>query len=245
MLTSSIQTAHIGVVGAGRLGTALSHALRAGGLCVSGPHGRGAVGEGSDIVLLCVPDAAIASAARMVRDGALVGHTSGATTLAPLGSRESFSIHPLLSVARDRTSFAGAGCAIAGSTVRASAVAAEIASALGMRTFEVADADRALYHAAASLASNYLVTLEGAAEALFAAAGVSREHIAPLVRSAAEQWEQRGARAALTGPVVRGDEETIMRQTRAIADRAPDLLALWDTLTRSTRALAARGGVHS
>src|SRR5918912_1497674 len=69
------------VVGAGRLGTALAGALRACGVTVDGPLGRGTRCEGADVVLLCVPDAEIAAAAAVVAPGPLVGHCSGATGL--------------------------------------------------------------------------------------------------------------------------------------------------------------------
>jgi len=135
-------------------------------------------------------------------------------------------------------SFAGAGCAVAGSTERARGVAIQLAKRLRMKPFELKDADRDLYHAAASLASNYLVTLEGAAERLAVIVGVERELLLPLVRAAAENWGRLGARQALTGPIVRGDLATTNRQQAAIAQRAPELLPLWDALTTATRALA-------
>lgn len=238
MAPFSLDSARIGIVGAGRMGTAFAMALRRAGRDVEGPLPRGADGAGCDVVLLCVPDAEIAAAARCITPGPLVGHTSGATPLAPLAPHERFSIHPLLSVARDDAAFASAGCAIDGSTERARDVAKALATLLGMWPIHVDEADRALYHAAASMAANYLVTLEGAAERLFAAAGVRRELIAPLVRSAMDQWARVGARAALTGPVVRGDEQTVARQRDAVATRARELLPLWDALTEATRALA-------
>src|SRR6266513_2350546 len=149
------------IVGAGRLGKALANAMKGAELHVSGPLGRGADGRGADIVLLCVPDAAIGDAAQAVKRGPLVGHCSGATTLAPLAPHEAFSMHPLMTVP---ASFAGAGAAIAGSTDRALGTARALAEALGMKPFEIADDDRAAYHAAAAMASNYLVALEDAAE---------------------------------------------------------------------------------
>lgn len=238
MTAFSLDTARIGIVGAGRLGTALGTALRRSGRQVEGPFSRGADGAGCDVVLLCVPDVEIASAARCIVPGSIVGHTSGATPLAPLEPHERFSMHPLLSVSHDATVFSGAGCAIDGSTERALGAANALASVLGMLPFRVEETDRPLYHAAASMASNYLVTLEAAAERLFAAVGVSREYIAPLVRSAMDQWARVGPRDALTGPVVRGDEPTVVRQRDAIATRAPETLPLWDALTEATRALA-------
>ena len=109
-----------------------------------------------------------------------------------------------------------------------------------MSAFEVADTDRAAYHAAASIASNFLVTLEDAAEVMLRTAGADRSILVPLVRVTLENWAATGAPAALTGPIVRGDEATVARQRAAVADRAPELLALFDALCDRTRAIARR-----
>jgi predicted short-subunit dehydrogenase-like oxidoreductase (DUF2520 family) len=160
------------------------------------------------------------------------------STLETLTPHEAFSFHPLMTVAKGvAVSFAGAGCAVAGSTPRAREMAAWLATRLRMRSFVVADEDRAMYHAAATMASNYLVTLEGAAEQLGVAAGVHRELFVPLVRAAVENWAHLGARDALTGPIVRGDSATVGRQRAAVAVRSPRLLPLWDALTNATRTL--------
>jgi predicted short-subunit dehydrogenase-like oxidoreductase (DUF2520 family) len=192
------------------------------------------------VVLLCVPDAAIAAAAAAIVPGPLVGHCSGATTLAPLEPHEAFSLHPLMTVTADGARFAGAAAAIAGTTERAREAAETLATALGMRPVAIADADRTAYHAAASIASNFLVTLEWAAQRV---GGIDRELLAPLVRATVDNWAARGPAAALTGPIARGDEATVARQRAAVAARAPDLLALFDALTDATRTLSA-GGAH-
>ncbi|HYM57261.1 MAG TPA: DUF2520 domain-containing protein, partial [Solirubrobacteraceae bacterium] len=207
------------LVGAGRLGHALAAALRKRGLEVEGPLGRGGDPAGAEAVLLCVPDGEIGAAAAAVTPGPLVGHCSGATGLAVLGGHEAFGLHPLMTVPRSGTPpFAGAGCAVAGSTPRALGAARALATALGMRPVQIADEDRAAYHAAASIAANFLVTLEGAAERIAATAGVDREMLAPLARAALENWSELGAPRALTGPVARGDEETIARQRAAVQE---------------------------
>ena len=183
-------------------------------------------------MLLCVPDGEIAAAAAAVARGPLVGHCSGATGLEPLAPHEAFSLHPLMTVpagARPDV-LVGAGCAVDGGTPRALAAAEALAGALGMRAMRVEDADRTAYHAAASIAANFLVTLEGAAERLAATAGVDRALLAPLVRAAVEDWAALGAERALTGPIARGDEETVERQRAAVAERTPDLLPLFDVL---------------
>jgi len=225
------------IVGAGRLGHALAAALRDAGLEVEGPLGRGARPE-APVVLLTVPDGEIRAAAEAT-PAQLIGHCSGATTLEVFGDREGFSLHPLMTVTEGGASFAGAGCAVAGTSDRALELARGLAQALQMTAVEVTDEDRAAYHAAASIAANLLVTLEGAAERLAATAGVPRELLVPLARAALENWAANGAEQALTGPVARGDEATIARQREAIEQRAPDLLEAFDALVTASRVLAA------
>jgi predicted short-subunit dehydrogenase-like oxidoreductase (DUF2520 family) len=204
--------------------------------------------RGVQIVLLCVPDREIATAAATLAQrqpddarGALVGHCSGATPLNALVSlecSERFSLHPLMSFP-DRGDdgrpgvFQGAAAAVCGSSPDALRVACELARALGLSPFEMEDSDRAAYHAAASIASNFLVTLETAAEHLVQTAGADRSALVPLVRQTLENWAETGP-GALTGPIVRGDLETVRRQREAIQERAPQLLELFDTMTRAT-----------
>jgi predicted short-subunit dehydrogenase-like oxidoreductase (DUF2520 family) len=109
-----------------------------------------------------------------------------------------------------------------------------------MRPVAVADADRAVYHAAASVAANFLVTLEAAAERLAAVAGLDRAALLPLAQAALDNWASMGGEQALTGPIARGDEVTVRRQRAAIAAEAPELVGLFDALADATRDLAAR-----
>ena len=234
----------VSIVGDGRLGNALAGALRAAGVDVLGPTGRGEPVPRADAVLLCVPDGEIAGAAMDAAAAApLIGHCSGATPIADLGPG-GFGLHPLQTFAGGEgpERFRGAGCAVAGATPEALAAAAGLARALGMRPFEIEDSGRAAYHAAASIASNFLVTLEAAAERVAAGAGLeaaeARELLAPLVRSSVENWAAHGPERALTGPIARGDEATVARQRAAIAETSPELLALFDELAEHTRALA-------
>jgi predicted short-subunit dehydrogenase-like oxidoreductase (DUF2520 family) len=228
----------LAIVGQGRLGGALSAEFRRRGLDVVGPLGRGADGSGADVVLLCVPDDGIAAAASAIAPGRPVGHCSGATGLEPLAPHEAFSLHPLMTVSGNDAKFAGAGAAIAGSTQAALALAQGLAETLHMAPVEIAPDDRAAYHAAASIASNFLITLESAAEELAATAGVEREMMVPLVRATVENWARLGPAPALTGPVARGDEQTVARQRQAVAERTPELLDLFDALVAATRRLA-------
>jgi predicted short-subunit dehydrogenase-like oxidoreductase (DUF2520 family) len=240
----------VGVIGAGRLGSALATALREAGWKVEGPAGRGEVPADCDALVLCVPDGEIANAAATAKGRArFVGHTSGATPLAALepAGGESFALHPLQSFpggADDASRFDGAGCAVAGSTPDALALATELARSLGMTPFEIADDERPAYHAAASVASNFLVTLQSAAERVADAAGLdaaeARRLLAPLVRATVESWAELGPERALTGPVARGDELTVASQRAAVRRADPDLLPLFDALVAETRRLAGR-----
>lgn len=227
------------IVGQGRVGSALGSALQGTGITLLPPGGRGATGVGADIVLLAVPDAEISAAASHIAPGPLVGHLSGITTLDALGRHEAFALHPLLTVTGPQTTFTGAYGAVAGRTPRALAAAEDLARRLEMHPFQVADEDRAAYHAAASIASNFLVTIEGFAESLAETAGVPREALVPLAEAALRNWATRGASNALTGPIVRGDEATVRTQRDAVADRAPEQLPMFDALVEETRRLAA------
>jgi len=236
----------IGLVGRGRVGRALASALVAAGYEVAGPVGREELPAG-EAILLCVPDREIEPAARAVAGAAaLVGHTSGATplsALAPAGA-QAFGLHPLLSFTGTAPPrFDGAGCAVAGSTSAALAFAVSTARRLGMSPFPIDDEQRAAYHAAASVASNFLVTLEASAETLLVETGVdaaaARALLAPLVRSSVEAWAALGPRHALTGPVARGDERTVALQREAVATARPELLALFDVMVERTRELLA------
>lgn len=249
-ISDSLETARVGVVGPGRVGSALACALQEAEIAVEGPLGRGETPDGCDALVLCVPDAEIAVAAAALAEAApLVGHTSGATALsalAPAGG-EAFGLHPLQTFSEHVAglrAFTGAGCAVAGSTPRALAFATELAHAVGMRPFEIDDEGRAAYHAAASVASNFVVTLVAAAETIAAGAGLepaqARALLAPLLRRTVDNIAELGPERALTGPLARGDEQTVTDQRRAVEQTAPELLDLFDELARHTRALASQ-----
>lgn len=232
------------VVGRGRVGRALTTALPQ----LAGPFGRGFDGNDArglpfDAVLLAVPDGQIRAAAAAIRPGPILGHCAGSLGLAELAPREAFAFHPLMTIPATGATFAGAAAAVAGTTPRALALARAMADDLGMHAVEIADADRGAYHAAASIASNFLVTLEDAAAQLLATTGAPRQILHPLAAAALRNWAMHGGRQALTGPIVRGDEATVARQRAAVAERTPHLLALFDEMCAATRVLAGRPAV--
>lgn len=242
--------APIAIVGRGCVGASLAAAAEAAGLPVktAGRDGAREAATGATAALLCVPDEAIPEACEVVSAAepppALVGHVSGATTLSALASAGArgalaFSIHPVQSFPGPDTDVAGVPAATAGVDDTAEAFAGALAEALGMRPFPVPEERRAAYHAAASIASNFLVALEESASGLLDSVGIEggRELLAPLVLRSAENWAEHGGEA-LTGPIARGDEETVARHLDALAESAPELLPLYRALEERTRAIA-------
>ncbi len=212
------------VIGSGRVGSAIGARLRERGVLLGE--------DDPGVVLLCVPDAAISDVSRCLTPGrAWVGHVSGATPLAALGPHERrFSLHPLQTFDRSGNpgQLDGAWAAISGESAEALAVARELAETLGLHPFELADADRTLYHAGAVFASNYLVTLQRAAVRL----GVPAEGLVPLMKGTIDHGFE------LTGPIARGDWKTVEAHKEAIRATHPELEALYATLAEATAALA-------
>jgi predicted short-subunit dehydrogenase-like oxidoreductase (DUF2520 family) len=224
------------VIGArGRVGSAMSARLRERGVALLD------AGD-ADLVILCVPDRAIAEVAAGIEAGPWVAHVSGGTPLSALAPHERrFSLHPLQTFTLDRgpEQLDGAWAAVTGETDEAVATAKWLATTLGLQPFVLADERRTLYHAGAAIASNYLVTLRVAAGALFEASAVPPEALEPLMRRVIDNGFQ------LTGPIERGDWETVERHRAAIAEAAPDLLPAYDALAtltaRDTESQGSRG----
>ncbi len=215
------------VVGAGRVGSALAARL--------GERGVTLDADEPELVLLCVPDRAIAAAARSVAPGPWLAHVSGATPLAALDPHtRRFGVHPLQTFTKSRgpEQLDGAWAAVTGGNDEAVTAGRELAVLLGLRPFELDDSARVLYHAGAAVASNYLVTLRRAAGRLLADAGAPPEALDPLMRGTIDNGFE------LTGPIARGDVATVEAHEQAIATAEPDLLELYRVLADATRALA-------
>ncbi|HEY1367149.1 MAG TPA: DUF2520 domain-containing protein [Gaiellaceae bacterium] len=217
----------IHVIGSGRVGSAVAARLRERGLALDG--------DAPELVLLCVPDGAIAEVAAGVEPGPWIAHVSGATPLAALDPhKRRFAVHPLQTFTRSRGAeqLDGAWAAVTAETEAAREAGFALAELLGLRPFDLADEARPLYHAGAAIASNYLVTLERAAGALLEEAGAPREALVPLMRRTIENGFE------LTGPLSRGDWVTVERHRTAIRAARPDLEPLYDVLCDATLELA-------
>jgi len=214
----------VNVIGRGRVGSAVAARLAARGVEVR---------EDAELVLLCVPDAAIAVTARRLPLGPWVAHVSGATPLSALEPhKRRFGMHPLQTFTRSRgpEQLDGAWAAVSGESDEARAHGRALALTLGLRPFDLDDDARSLYHAGAAVASNYLVTLHQAASRLFAAAGAPPEALVPLMTRTIENGFD------LTGPIARGDWDTVGAHVRAIHDEAPELEPMYVALAEATRA---------
>jgi predicted short-subunit dehydrogenase-like oxidoreductase (DUF2520 family) len=210
----------------------LAGRLEQAGLAVTSGRAPAPAGSAADLVILAVPDGSIAAVAQAVPIGPWVAHVSGATSVTALEPHERrFCLHPLQTLTTDRgpEQLDGAWAAVSAEADEGQRLGEWLATSLGLRPFPLADADRPLYHAAAVIASNYLVTLHDVAARLFAQVGAPAEGLQPLMRRTIENGFQ------LTGPIERGDQQTIDAHLAVLADRAPDLETLYRVLADATR----------
>jgi len=217
----------IDVIGAGRVGAAVTARLRDRGLDLESGD--------PELVLLCVPDGAIAEVAASRPVGPWIAHVSGATPLAALDPHERrFGMHPLQTFTRARGAdqLDGAWAAVTAETEDAHDAGFWLAETLGLRPFALDDRARTLYHAGAVFGSNYVVTLHRAASLLFESAGAPPEALEPLMRRTIENGFE------LTGPIERGDWATVDAHKAAIRTKRPELAQLYDTLATATAELA-------
>jgi predicted short-subunit dehydrogenase-like oxidoreductase (DUF2520 family) len=197
---------------------------------------------GVDILFIATPDDVVADVAARVRPVATtaVVHLSGSLGLDVLaGHARRGSLHPLVPLP---TPAIGAGRLRSGITlaVAGDPVTRMVAEALGGNVVEVADADRAAYHAAAVIAANHLVALMGQVERVAAIAGLPLDAFAGLMRAASEDAFALGPGAALTGPAARGDWETVERHRATIAGMPAHRteLAAYDAMVALARQLS-------
>jgi predicted short-subunit dehydrogenase-like oxidoreductase (DUF2520 family) len=219
----------VNVIGRGRVGSAVSARLRERGIELRDNE--------AELVLLCVPDRAIAEVAASIEQGPWLAHVSGATPLAALDPHERrFSVHPLQTFTLDRgpEQLDGAWAAVTADSAGARRLARSLAQTLGLCPFDLADHSRTLYHAGAAIASNYLVTLYRAASRLFDDAGAPPEALVPLMARTIENGFQ------LTGPIARGDWKVVAGHLDALHDSHPELEPIYRVLAEATGLLAPR-----
>jgi len=264
----------IGILGMGQMGAFLARALARSGQDVTAiwsrdfdhaddvaqsiPRCRATVipqsaVDNADLIFITTPDAAIEPFACSLAwwRGQSVVHCSGAldrqvlSAAAEVGA-DTGCFHPLQSITEASAPDALNGVAIA---IEAQHLMkdrlADIARSLGARPVTVEPGRRARYHAGATMASNYLVTLVSCAAELLQSAGLSRadaiDGLVSLMRSSLENVASLGPTNALTGPIVRGDIVTVQRHLDALAG-TPEIADIYRCLGRQTVTLAEESG---
>ncbi|MDQ4085976.1 MAG: DUF2520 domain-containing protein [Actinomycetota bacterium] len=260
--------ARIGVVGAGRVGAVLAAALRGAGhevVAVAGESDASrtrietllpgipvrkpsAVARAADILLLTVPDDALAnvaamlSASKAVQPGQYVVHTSGrhgTEVLAPAAERGAHiaAMHPAMTFTGTDLDLVRVPAAVFGCTGGddARAVVEGLVADLGGRAVWIGEEQRVLYHAALAHGANHLVTLVNQATDLLRAAGVADPAaiVRPLAQAALDNALSYGD-AALTGPIVRGDVQTVRAHLQTLADTSLETLESYVAMGRAT-----------
>jgi len=186
----------------------------------------------------------------------IVFHVSGALSTDVLNTARAFgakggSVHPLQSFA----TVEGAVCHLPGSVFGITAeeeilpLAREIVEALGGSAVVVKDENKALYHAAACVASNYFVSLIHFAQSIYGDLGVSKEialkALLPLIKGTLANIESQGTAAALTGPIARGDMGPIKKHLTAFDGKIPEKKKLYCELGKYTTLVALEKGTIS
>lgn len=235
----------VAIIGQGRAGGSFAAALPRVGWTVSELYRRGddlaAAAARVDLVLIATPDDAITSVSEAIEPGpAVVAHVAGSVGVDVISAahQRRAAVHPLMSlpdpVSGSERLLAGGWFATAGDSV-----GTELVGALGGRHVEVADADRALYHATAAVASNHLTALLGQVERLAASIGLPAEPFLDLCAGSLASVRAVGAARALTGPAARGDLGTLERHLEALGSLSPEEQALYRAMMEAAISLAA------
>jgi predicted short-subunit dehydrogenase-like oxidoreductase (DUF2520 family) len=217
------------------------------------------VAKKADVVFITTPDGAIKEVCDRVASekgfnpGVFVFHMSGALSSDVLDSARNNgakigSIHPLQSLADVEEAIKnlqGSYFCIEGEEVALS-VAREIVAALDGKEIIIEVDKKPLYHAGASVASNFLVAIVGFALELFEAAGVNRQDslnaLMPLIKGTVKNIETLRIPSALTGPISRGDVGIVEDHLKAILNDRPEMVKLYSELGRYTMKVAIEKG---
>ncbi|MCW7753129.1 DUF2520 domain-containing protein [Desulfobotulus sp. H1] len=213
----------------------------------------------ADILFLALPDDSIAHACSelackgVFRPGQIIFHLSGSQSsdlLTPAAKQGAFigSFHPLQSFAKTLNQtdnpFQSILITVEGMP-EAVATGLTMAERLGARGITIAAETKVLYHAAAVVASNYLVTLMDTAFELLDASGIDSSRamsfLSPLVNGTLSNLHRMSPAAALTGPLVRGDTETLTRHLKAMKEKCPEHCRLYRELGHATLHIAEKG----
>lgn len=217
------------------------------------------VAAAADLVFITTPDDAVERVAALVaergnwRPGQIVVHTSGALSsraLRPARDQGAHvaSAHPLQTFPARHLSpsyVEGTSFAVEGDP-EALAVVEDLIHSIGGRSFSIRAEDKPIYHAAASIASNYTVTVFALAVRMLQELGLEKDAAAaallPLVRATVESLENPGLPECLTGPIARGDAGTVQAHLAVLCQRFPDIVEVYRLLGRQTLPIGLERG---
>ncbi len=264
----------VGVVGCGRVGSVMGAALRRAGHRITATSAisdasrdRAArmlpgvpvvaveeVVARSSVVLLCVPDDAVAGlvagldAQGAWQPGRLAVHTSGfhgVGVLAPVvdAGGDAIAMHPAMTftgTAKDLSRISGTPFAVTASP-GAELIGEALVLDIGGDPFPLTDEDRPAYHLALAHGANHLVTLVAQSQQILRGIGIDDPSrlLRPLLEAALDNALEHGDRA-LTGPVARGDLQTVRAHLRSAAAQDPDIEIAYRALARATARRAIR-----
>ncbi|MGA1985425.1 MAG: Rossmann-like and DUF2520 domain-containing protein, partial [Candidatus Sulfotelmatobacter sp.] len=200
----------------------------------------------AELIWLCVPDAAIARAARSLAGklewkGKVALHSSGALTSDALAALRSHgaavaSVHPLMTFVRgSQPSLAGVSFAVEGDA-RAVRLGRRVVEDLRGHAYSIGKKEKAAYHAWGTFASPLFTALLATTEQVAALAGVNpkaaKERMIPILRQTLANYAAFGAAGAFSGPLVRGDVDTVKEHLRVLRG-SPDARAVYSELARA------------
>ena len=212
----------------------------------------------ADCILITTPDDIILSVCKDIARSPLIKdkyifHMSGAGGLDLLDPAKKAgaavgSIHPLQSFSSVDNAIQNIPSSYFGITVDAKAKtqAETIVLALGGKPIYISSQQKSLYHAAACVASNYLVSLLNVVESIYQSIGINendaKNAYLPLIYGSLKNIELSGSVQALTGPIARGDSGTIQKHVDAINANLPQYASLYSSLGLVTVKLARKKG---
>jgi len=237
------------IIGPGSVGSVLERSLRKAGFVISTVLGRNDdladLPDSTAAVAICTPDGSITEVAETLSgaplswSGRIVLHVSGALTsevLAPLANLGALtlSFHPLSSYPPDVSGtstrdLSGTTIAIEGHAAAVDSML-DVARRLGAVPVVLSAHQKGAYHLAASMASNFLVTVSDSVQAVLEAAGLDPHLMDGLVKDTLHNLGSTPAGHALTGPIARGDANTIRLHLETLAAIAPNLVLLYKAM---------------
>ena len=217
----------------------------------------GDIGD-APLVLICTSDDAVAdiaetlTGARRAWTNSVVAHTSGvlpAAVLQPLADEGAsvLSFHPLQTIARGAPASVldGVYVGLEGDP-RGVAAGIELAVRLGLRYLVLSPEAKTRYHLAATMASNFVVTLLGMVQEVLSSLDIGRDEamalLAPLLQGTLDNLKASSPEDAITGPVARGDLSTLRQHGLALREHLPHLVPAYAALSVETVRLAVRSG---